>query len=800
MKYAGLIAKLTLEEKAGLTSGLDFWHTKAVKRLDIPSEMMADGPHGLRRQESDSDALGLGRSVPATCFPTASALANTWDESLLSDVGRAIGEEAVTQGVGMVLGPGVNIKRSPLCGRNFEYFSEDPLLSGKLAAAMIRGIQSTGVSACVKHFAANSQELRRMATDSVMDERTLREIYLPAFETAVKEGGVRSLMTAYNRLNGTYCNENGHLLREILRGEWGFDGLVVSDWGGNNDRVEAVRAGSSLEMPASNGETDRHIVEAVRNGTLDEAFLDEQVDHVLDFVFSAQKTLAHGGVSDGTAHHALAAKAAAESAVLLKNEKEFLPLRRFESVAVIGDFAAVPRYQGAGSSHVNPTRLDAPLDALRAAGVNIVGYEKGFLRSGAAAPRLLRRAKELAARSEKVLLFLGLDEGSETEGYDRGHMRLRENQLDLLREIAEINPNVGVVLQCGSPVEMTWDVFSRAVLHLFLGGQAVGTACAALLTGETNPCGKLAETMPVRLEDTPCAPWYPGREATSEYREGLFVGYRYYESAHKRVKYPFGYGLSYTEFSYAPGEFSPGGVSFTVKNTGSRAGAEIAQLYVRSKTHGMLRPALSLAGFARVELLPGEEKTVFIPLGERSFAVWSRAKNRWVVEEGGYELCVGASSRDLRLVRTVHVAGEAPLDEYAAPEFDVYRRADVHHVSDGSFAALLGHDIPPARWNDRGAVDFNDAISRGKYLPGGLGKVLYTALEAARRVMNLVGSRENAGSLMYVLDMPWRNAARMANVFSDAQVRALLKIVNKEKGGWKAFLEETKSRRSQNKR
>ena len=628
MKYAGLIAKLTLEEKAGLTSGLDFWHTKAVKRLGIPSEMMTDGPHGLRRQESDSDALGLGRSVPATCFPTASALANTWDESLLSDVGRAIGEEAVAQGVGMVLGPGVNIKRSPLCGRNFEYFSEDPLLSGKLAAAMIRGIQSTVVSACVKHFAANSQELRRMATDSVMDERTLREIYLPAFETAVKEGGVRSLMTAYNRLNGTYCNENGHLLREILRGEWGFDGLVVSDWGGNNDRVEAVRAGSSLEMPASNGETDRHIVEAVRNGTLDEALLDEQVDHVLDFVFSAQKTLAHGGVSDGTAHHALAAKAAAESAVLLKNEKEFLPLRRFESVAVIGDFAAVPRYQGAGSSHVNPTRLDAPLDALRAAGVNIVGYEKGFLRSGAAAPRLLRRAKELAARSEKVLLFLGLDEGSEPEGYDRGHMRLRENQLDLLREIAEINPNVGVVLQCGSPVEMTWDVFVRAVLHLYLGGQAVGTACAALLTGEANPCGKLAETMPVRLEDTPCAPWYPGREATSEYREGLFVGYRYYESAHKRVKYPFGYGLSYTEFSYAPGEFSPGGVSFTVKNTGSRAGAEIAQLYVRSKTHGMLRPALSLAGFARVELLPGEEKTVFIPLGERSFAVWSCAKNR----------------------------------------------------------------------------------------------------------------------------------------------------------------------------
>jgi len=456
----------------------------------------------------------------------------------------------------------------------------------------------------------------------------------------------------------------------------------------------------------------------------------------------------------------------------------------------------VPRYQGAGSSRVNPTQVDAPLDALRAAGVDVTGYEKGFFRSGAAAPRLLRRARALAARSDKVLLFLGLDEGSETEGYDREHMRLRENQLDLLREIAEVNPNVGVVLQCGSPVEMTWDVFARAVLHLYLGGQAVGSACAALLTGEANPSGKLAETMPVRLEDSPCAPWYPGREATSEYREGLFVGYRYYESAHKRVKYPFGYGLSYTEFSYAPGEFSPGGVSFTVKNTGSRAGAEVAQLYVRRKTPGMLRPALSLAGFARVELLPGEEKTVFLPLGERSFAVWSCAKNRWVVEEGEYELCVGASCRDLRLVHTVHVAGEAPFDEYAAPEFDVYRRADVQHVSDESFAALLVHDIPPARWEERGAVDFNDAISRGKYLPGGLGKGLYNALEAARRVMNLVGSKENAGNLMYVLDMPWRNAARMANVFSDDQIKALLKVVNKEKNGWKHFLAETKKKRA----
>lgn len=792
MNHKELIAKLTLEEKAGLTSGLDFWHTKSVERLGIPSEMMTDGPHGLRKQESASDALGLGGSAAATCFPTASALANSWDEALLSAVGAALGEEAVAQGIGMVLGPGVNIKRSPLCGRNFEYFSEDPLLAGKLAAAMIRGIQSTGVSACVKHFAANSQELRRMATDSVVDERTLRELYLPAFEIAVKEGGVRALMTAYNRLNGTYCNENEHLLRDILRGEWGFNGLVVSDWGGNNDRVAAIRAGSSLEMPASNGETDRQVVEAVRSGALDEALLDEQVGHVLDFVFAAQDVLKDGGVFDGTAHHALAARAAAESAVLLKNEKELLPLRPGEGVAVIGDFAAAPRYQGAGSSRVNPTQVDTPLDALRAAGVNVTGYEKGFRRNGVSSPRLVRRAAELAARSGTALLFLGLDEGSETEGMDREHMRLPENQLELLRAVAEVNPRVAVILQCGSPVEMTWDVFARAVLHLYLGGQAVGTACAALLTGEANPCGKLAETLPVRLEDTPCAPYYPGTEATCEYREGLFAGYRYYETAHRRVKYPFGHGLSYTEFSYAPGEFSPGGVSFTIKNTGCRAGAEIAQLYIRAKESQTPRPLLTLAGFARAELLPSEEKTVFLPLSERSFAVWSTAENRWVVEEGDYELCVGASCRDLRLMHTVHIRGEAPRGEYADPVFDVYRRADVQHVSDAAFRALLGRDIPPARWKERGAVDFNDAISRGKTLPGGLGKNVYTLLETARRIATLMGKKENAGNLMYVLDMPWRNAARMASVFSDAQVKALVQIVNGEKGDWMRFIEETR--------
>lgn len=556
MKYADLIAKLTLEEKAGLTSGRDFWHTKAVERLGIPSEMMTDGPHGLRKQESDSDALGLGRSVPATCFPTASALANSWDETLLSAVGRALGEEAVAQGVGMVLGPGVNIKRSPLCGRNFEYFSEDPLLSGKLAAAMIRGIQSTGVSACVKHFAANSQELRRMATDSVMDERTLREIYLPAFETAIKEGGVRSLMTAYNRLNGTYCNENEHLLRDILRGEWGFDGLVVSDWGGNNDRVAAVRAGSSLEMPASNGETDRHIVEAVQNGTLDEALLDEQVDYVLDFIFTAQKALACGGVFDGTAHHALAAKAAAESAVLLKNEKEFLPLRQGERVAVIGDFAAVPRYQGAGSSRVNPTQVDAPLDALRAAGVDVTGYEKGFFRSGAAAPRLLRRARALAARSDKVLLFLGLDEGSETEGYDREHMRLRENQLDLLREIAEVNRTSASCCSAAVRWSDVGCVSSGAVRISISAGRPSAARAPRCYGPRRTPAASWPRPMPSGSRIRPARRGIRGARRRASTARGCSsaTGIMKARISASNIRSA---TLSYTEFSYAPGEFSP---------------------------------------------------------------------------------------------------------------------------------------------------------------------------------------------------------------------------------------------------
>ena len=607
MKHPKLISQMTLEEKASLLSGANFWNTKPVPRLGIPGMMLTDGPHGLRKQGGKADHLGLNKSVPATCYPTASGLANTWDEALLEELGRHLGLEAASEGVSVLLGPGVNIKRSPLCGRNFEYFSEDPYLAGKMAAALIRGIQRNGISACVKHYAANSQELRRMTNDAVVDQRTLREIYLPAFEMAVKEGGVKCLMTSYNRVNGTYAHEHPHLLRDILYGEWGYEGVVVSDWGGNNDRVASVKAGGTLEMPSSGGQTDRYLVNAVRSGELEEAVLDEQVDRLLELVLSTRPHIT-GKTYDRDAHHAFAAGAAEKCAVLLKNEDDILPLKQGQRIAVIGDFAKMPRYQGAGSSRINPTKLESGLDALKEAGVNIMGFAPGFRRGGRQDPMLVRQACNLAKDADVVLLWLGLDEGGEAEGVDRADMKLPENQIILLDALARVNPSIVVVLCCGCAVEMQWDEKAKAVLHGFLGGQAGATAMAKLLTGAANPCGKLSETVPQCCADVSSAPYYPGLEATSEYREGLYVGYRYFDTVKKAVRYPFGHGLSYTSFAYSGLEVSEDAVRFRIRNTGHVAGEEIAQLYIHAGTAGMFRPAQELKGFAKVCLEPGEEK------------------------------------------------------------------------------------------------------------------------------------------------------------------------------------------------
>lgn len=565
MDHAELISKMTDEEKASLCSGADFWHTKGIARLGIPQMMLTDGPHGLRKQIGKNDHLGLNAAYPATCFPTASAAANSWDEAMIEQMGRRLGAETRTQRVGVILGPGVNIKRSPLCGRNFEYYSEDPLLAGKCAAALIRGVQSNGIAACVKHFAANSQETLRMTSDSVMDERTLREIYLPAFEIAVKEGRVKCLMTSYNMLNGQYTNENEHLLQDILTREWGYDGLIVTDWGGDNDRVRGLIAGNSLEMPGTGGETDRQILEAVQSGTVKRELLDERVARLLRLVSDAEEAFGNAPGCDMAEHHEFAARFAEECAVLLKNEDGILPLRPGARIAVIGDFAKTPRYQGAGSSHIEPTKLECGLDALRAEGVNVIGFAPGFRRSGGESRRLREQACKLAESADTVLMWLGLDEGSEAEGVDRQHMRIAENQIRLLREVSEANPNIVVILSCGSPVETDWDKHVKALLHGYLGGQAGAKAIARLISGKSCPSGKLAETMPLRLSDTPCFIRYPGAERTSEYREGIFVGYRYYDTANKAVKYPFGFGLSYTSFEYTGLELAPDGVSFTIK-------------------------------------------------------------------------------------------------------------------------------------------------------------------------------------------------------------------------------------------
>ncbi len=786
MKYTELVSKMTEEEKCSLCSGADFWHTESIERLGIPQMMLTDGPHGLRKQIGKNDHLGLNAAYPATCFPTASAAANSWDEDMIEQMGQRLGDEMLEQRVGVILGPGVNIKRSPLCGRNFEYYSEDPLLAGKCAAALIRGVQSRGVAACVKHFAANSQEKLRMTNDSVVDERTLREIYLPAFELAVREGRVKCLMTSYNMLNGQYTNENTHLLQDILAHDWGYDGLIVTDWGGSNDRVLGLIAGNSLEMPGTGGETDRQVLDALRSGRVSTALLDERVSRILRLVDDAQEAFRNAPVCDMDEHHAFAARLAEESAVLLKNEGGMLPLREGARAAVIGDFAAVPRYQGAGSSCIEPTKLECGLDALKSEGVNVIGFEPGFKRRGGRSQRLINRACELALRADTVLVWLGLDEGSEAEGVDRAHMRIPDNQIELLRAVSRANPNVAVILSCGSPVETDWDCGCKALLHGFLGGQAGARAIARLVTGKISPSGKLAETMPLKLSDTPCFNYYPGTERTSEYREGIFVGYRYYDTAKKAVKYPFGFGLSYTSFEYSGLELSPEGVSFTIKNTGCTEGAEIAQVYVAAPRGRVFCPEKELRGFARVSLAPDEERRVFVALPERAFQYWSTVEQRWATAGGRYEILVGAASRDIRLRGFVEKDGDGAADPYADPVFEPYRRADVQSVPDESFAALLGREIPPRLWDRDAPLELNSALVQGAYRPG-IGRLLYRMLCAVRGFFRLIGDRENANNTEFAMNLPYRGLARFTGAVSEAQVRALLCAANREKGGLRAL-------------
>lgn len=652
MDVKKLVSQMTLEEKAGICSGSDFWHTRGAERLGIPEVMVTDGPCGLRKQDGDTDHLGLNASVKAISYPTGSCIACSFDRDLIRESGEALGDECQAEDVAVLLGPAVNIKRSPLCGRNFEYFSEDPYLAGELSAAYINGVQSKNVGTSLKHFAANSQEHRRLTSDSVVDERTLREIYLPAFEKSVKQASPWTVMCSYNRVNGTYASENHRLLTEILRDEWGFQGAVVSDWGAVNDRPMGVAAGLDLEMPGPAKANTQKIIEAVKNGALSEADVDRAAERVLEFVYRYLENKKEGVPFDHEAHHEKARQMAAESMVLLKNEDAVLPISKEKSVAFIGQFAELPRFQGGGSSHVNSYQVTGAVEAAK--GYHVT-YAPGYAKNGMDEdPALLKEALETAKNSDCAVLFIGLPEVLESEGFDRSNLRLPACQEKLVEEVAKVQPNTVVVVHCGGCIEMPWIDSAKAVIYAYLGGEAVGSAAVDILFGDVNPSGKLAETFPLRLEDNPSYLYYFGEGDRTEYREGIFVGYRYYEKKALPVLFPFGFGLSYTKFQYSGLTLDKTSmkddellkVSVKVKNVGERAGKEIVQLYVQDNESSVIRPVKELKGFEKVSLAPGEEKTVEFTLCKRAFAYYNTEISDWCVESGDFTILVGGCSND----------------------------------------------------------------------------------------------------------------------------------------------------------
>ena len=777
MNVKEIVSKMSLEEKCYLLSGKDFWQTRSVKRLGVPNVTLSDGPHGIRKQEGASDQLGLNGSVPATCYPTAATVANSWDESLGEEIGRYLGEEAASQDVCVLLGPGMNIKRSPLCGRNFEYFSEDPYLAGKMAAAYVRGIQSKGVGACPKHFAVNSQELRRMASDSVVDERTLREIYLTGFEIAVRESHPKSIMSSYNRVNGVYANENEHLLQEILRDEWGFDGFVVSDWGASNDHVAGVAAGSHLEMPTTGGDSDEELIAAVKAGKISEEMVTRRVEELLEAGLWAREHVdaAKGKSFDVDAHHRMAMKAAEQCIVLLKNENHILPLAAGTKVAVIGDFAQTPRYQGAGSSVVNPTKLDSTLDVIGSFPLENVGFAPGYHRTGAPDAALEKEAEELAAKADVVLLYIGLDEIAESEGLDRPNMKLAESQVQLLAKVKAANPHVVAVLSGGSSIEMDWEEDCEAIIHGYLSGQAGAAAMLKAITGSVNPSGKLSETYPLRYEDVSSAPYFPAKERTAEYREGLYVGYRYFTTAKKPVRYPFGYGLSYTTFQYKNLTVNEKEAVFTIRNIGGVDGAEVAQVYVSARCKGVYRPAKELKGFAKVFLKAGEEKQVTVPLDDKAFRYFNTRTGKFEVESGEYEIQVGASCEDIRLASLLKVKGTgAPLPETAG-KLPSYEKCDIARVPDEEFAALLERPIPDGSWS--GTLEANDAICQLYYAKGFVGRTVYKVM--TKKLNKSMESGKPDLNTMFIYNMPFRGIGKMTGgMVSQNMVEGILKAVN----------------------
>ena len=758
MKHTDIINKLNLEQKCALLSGDTVFTTRGYKNAGVPSITLSDGPNGVRKQAGAADHLGLNPSVPATCFPTAATVACSWDPALGEEIGRAMGEEAAAQEVAVLLGPGLNTKRSPLCGRNFEYFSEDPYLSGKMAAAYVRGIQSEGISACPKHFAVNSQELRRMASDSVVDERTLRELYLTGFEIVVKEAHPKALMSSYNLINGIYANENAHLLQDILREEWGFDGAVVTDWGGSNDHALGVKNGSTLEMPAPGGDAVRELLAAVQSGKITEADVDARLDELLTLVLDTHAAVErHSRSFDADAHHALARRAAGESVVLLKNDDALLPLAEGTRVAVIGDFAETPRYQGAGSSAVNSIKVDTFLDCLNDSGLHSVGFAPGFDRQGKPDAAKQAEAVALAAKADAVLLCLGLDEIKESEGLDRADMKLADNQIELLQAVREANPNTVVIVNAGASLETPWLAHCKALVYGALGGQAGAGAMVDVLTGKINPGGKLAETWANAYADTPARDHFAGPGRTVQYREGLYVGYRYYQTAGVPVAFPFGHGLSYTQFAYSDLHADAHSATLTVTNTGDRAGAEIVQLYVAKPNAEIFRPAQELKAFAKVQLAAGESKTVTLTLDDKAFRYWNTRTDSWEVEGGTYELRVGASSADIRLTAAVEVIGTDALNPYAGKALPHYQSGKVQTVPDAEWETLLGRPIP----DDRVKIDRNMTLGELNHGRSPLGWLVWAVLTVLLNASYKKGKPDL--NVLFQYNMPLRALAKMTN-------------------------------------
>lgn len=779
MNREEILEKLTLRQKADLLTGKDFWSTQGYEELGIPSIFFSDGPHGLRKQAAASDHLGLNASVPATCFPTAVSMASSWNEELAERMGEALGEESASQNVNMLLGPGLCIKRNPRCGRNFEYFSEDPYLAGKMAASYVRGIQKNGTASCIKHFAANSQEERRMVTDSVMDERTLREIYLTGFEIAVKEGKPHAIMSSYNMVNGAFADENKHLLRDILRGEWGFEGVVVSDWAGTNNKVASTIAGSDIEMPGCRYGAD-DIVKAVEAGKLDIMYVDECVNRVLDLI---EITTAgeKGKEFNKEAHHELAKECADECMVLLKNNG-ILPIAKSTSIALVGDFASKPRYQGAGSSIVNPTKLESVMEDTREFPFKVIGYAQGFERYGKHKTVHIDRAVELAKKADVTLFFAGLDEFSEAEGLDRQTLKVPENQINMYKALKAAGVKVVVVLSCGSAVYMDWARDADAILYAGLSGQAGAAAILDVLSGKVNPSGKLAETW--STPEIPCASesYFPGKQMTCEYREGLYVGYRYFDKTEKQVEFPFGFGLSYTKFEYSGISADDKGVKFTVTNTGDVDGAEIAQLYVGKKDGRIFRPVRELKGFKKVYLKKGESKEVTISFDDKTFRYFDVESNKWEVEGGEYVLYIGASSRDIRLETKVTRAATKTECPYKAEELPSYYSGNVEKVGDKEFAEILGRDIPRSGYNfykkNRMVITENCTVADLRYSKRWVGRLFSGVIRFAIKLMSATGNRAMANTLvMGVLHQPVRGLAKFGGM-SRRQMEALLLIFN----------------------